>query len=98
MTAELRDLFFFYRGLWSGDGGMQCSGGDGVHPENRNYCAQLHAKPQECLSHGYPKCSPTCSVPQSFVPLRLFPRHDEAIIFEAASYSSRCNGTGCMSV
>ena len=39
-------------------------------------------------------CSPTCSVPLSFVPLRPFPRHDEAIIF--ASYSSRCKGTGCM--
>ena len=36
--------------------------------------------------------SPTRSVPQSFVPLRLFPRHDEAIIFEAASYSSLCKG------
>ena len=42
------------------------------------------------MSNVYPNFffiySPTRSVPQSFVPLRLFPRHDEAIIFEAASY------------
>ena len=50
----------------------------------------------KCVSHVYPNLffiySPTRSVPQSFVPLRLFPRHDEAIIFEAASYSSLCKG------
>ena len=34
--------------------------------------------------------SPTRSVPLSFVPVRLFLRHDEAVIFEAAFYSSRC--------
>ena len=49
----------------------------------------------KCVYH---MCIPTFSsfivlrAPQSFVPLRLFPRHDEAIIFEAASYSSLCKG------
>ena len=57
-----------------------------MYPKNRNHCIQLYPKPQECVSHAYPKCSATCSVPQSFVPWRLFPRHDEAIIFEAALY------------
>ena len=32
----------------------------------------------------------------SFLCGRLFPKHDDAIIFEAASYSSRCNGAKCM--
>ena len=73
---------------------LQESGGDRVYPKKCNYCIQLYSKLQKCVSHVYPNfffiCSPPLSVPQSFVPLQLFPRHDEAIIFEDASYSSRC--------
>ena len=69
-----------------------------VYPKNRNYCVQFYPKLQKCVSHVYVFfiCSPTCSVPQFFIPRRLFPRHDEALIFKAASYSSRCKGAGCM--
>ena len=63
-----------------------------VYPNNCKYCIQLYPKLRKCVSRVYPNfffiCSPTHSVSQSFVPLQLFPRHDEAIICEAGSYSS----------
>ena len=58
------------------------SGGARVYPKNCNHYIQLYPKLHKRVSHVYPNlffiCSPTCSVPQSFVPLQHFPRHDEA--------------------
>ena len=61
------------------------SGGDKVYPKNCNYCFQLYPKLQKCVSHVYPKIL----FIRAQCPRPSFPRHDEAIIFEAASYSSR---------
>ena len=67
-----------------------------MYPKICNYCIPLYPRLWKCVSNVYPNFffvySPRRSVLQSFVPLRLFPRHDEAIIFEAASYSSLCKG------
>ena len=77
----------------------------GVHPQNLNYCTEPHPKLQKRASCVYPNfqegashASQTASsafvVPHgSFSsPLQLFPRRDEAIIFEESllmSVSSR---------
>ena len=62
-----------------------------MYPKICNYCIQLYPKLQKCD----PMCIPIFSSfvayvlsSQSFIPLRLFPRDDEAVIFEAACYSS----------
>ena len=72
------------------------SGGDRVYPNICDYCIQLYPKLQKCVSHVYPHfqvcvsrvytnfffiCSPTRSVPSSFVPWGSS-QHDEAIILE----------------